>query len=161
VEYVGIFWTVLGSIVIGVISNLASEPVKKYLASLSDSQKIKRIHFLEAEIEFMSELSQDKSYFYHKSIERVFFLLKHGLIALGGALLAFSSFMMNQETMLSIGVPYKFTPFALTFGCGLYFTYIAGYTSSWYTRVMQLYRVESYIASVQTELSTLKEKVAK
>ncbi|WP_373960538.1 hypothetical protein [Vibrio gigantis] len=143
------------------MSNLASEPVKKYLASLSDSQKIKRIHFLEAEIEFMSELSENKSYFYHKSIERVFFLLKHGLIALGVALLAFSSFMMNQGAMLSVGGPYKFIPLVLTFGCGLYFTYIAGYTSSWYTRVIQLYRVESYITSVQAELSTLREKFTK
>ncbi|MDF4820599.1 hypothetical protein [Vibrio parahaemolyticus] len=160
-EYIGIFWTVLGSIVIGVVSNLASEPVKKYLASLSYSQKLKRIHFLEAEIKFMSKLSEDKSFFYHKSIERIFFLLKHGLIALGIALLAFSSFMMNQDAMFSIGSSYKFTPLVLTFGCGLYFTYIAGYTSSWYTRVRQLYRVERYIASVQAELYTLREKATK
>ncbi|HGF7156041.1 TPA: hypothetical protein AB5C39_004235, partial [Vibrio mimicus] len=137
------------------------EPVKKYLASLSDSQKIKRIKFLESEIKFMSDLSKDKSYFYHKSIERVFFLLKHGLVALGIALLAFSSFMINQDTMLPIGVLYNFTPLVLTLGCGLYFTYIAGYTSSWYKRVIQLYSVDSYIENVQVELSILRDKATK
>ena len=159
-EYLNIFLAIIGPIILGVISNLASEPVKKYVASLSEAQRLKRIAFLEWEIEYMNRLSEDKSFFHHKSIENVFFLLKHGLIALGISSIAFSSYMFSYELSEELGMFYlKFLPLFLTFHCCLYFTYIAGYTSSWYRRVQNLYDVTDYIYKVESELTLLRKKV--